>query len=121
MSGVPPVRGTVAIASDIAVHAATEFDRLLASFTEKGVIEGPDPTIWSALDSAGWLAAGESSGGDELRLLDLIELAIVWGRHLIPGPFLTTLLARRHLGAGASASPSGYTYALFPGTGAWVP
>jgi hypothetical protein len=112
---------TVAIASDLGIEAAREFERFLASLTARGLVEPSDHRVWEALESSGWLAAGEDPGSEALHLLDLVELAIVWGRHLIPAPFLTTLIARRHIASGALHARGGYTYALVPGPGALVP
>jgi hypothetical protein len=125
MSVVASPYPTVTIASDVGVAAAAEFERFLASFTSGGPVTAPEPRIWEALRSSGWLAASEPSGPDALHLLDLVELAIVWGRHLIPAPFLSTLVARRHMAhveeSAVGEHRGGYTYALVRGRGAYVP
>jgi hypothetical protein len=121
MTAVPVTSRTVAIASDVGVDAAAEFDHFLTSLTSRGLVEAAEQRIWMALESSGWLAAGEVSGGEGLHLLDLVELAIVWGRHLIPAPFLTTVTARRHLGTDVAPSAGGYTYALVSAPRAYVP
>jgi hypothetical protein len=121
MTTVSAPRSTLTLPSDVALEAAAVFDRFLGSLAPEGIPEAPDPSAWAAVEANGWLDAGRGSGEDAFDLLDLAELATAWGRHLLPGPFITTLLARRHLGESTPTSSFGLTYALVPEAGALVP
>jgi hypothetical protein len=121
MTTVSTPRSTLTLPSDLALEAAAVFDRFLGSLSPEGIPEAPDPAAWAAIEANGWLDAGRGSGEDSFDLLDLAELATAWGRHLLPAPFVTTLLARRHLGDAAPDASFGLTYALGPAAGALVP
>jgi alkylation response protein AidB-like acyl-CoA dehydrogenase len=124
-----------AIPSALALTAAREFDKLLAGIKSKApsdayVHEGLARSAfsgmsvsfedaWLALEAGGWLAIGEDSQGTRLSLVDLVSVAEVWGKHLIPAPFTTTVLARRWMGRAARPSGRAFTYSL--GAGALVP
>jgi hypothetical protein len=62
--------------------------------------------LWKLLVAGEWTELGA-----ELALLDLAELVRVWARHLVPLPFVPTLLLRRW-GAGTAGEP--VSYALAP-------
>jgi hypothetical protein len=114
-------RSTLTLPSDVALSAAEEFDKLLSDFTAKGLLAEFDEAAWRAMEDGGWLVAGKDSEGASLDLLDLIELAIVWGRHLIPAPFISTVIAQRWMGVNAASSRRGFTYSLAPVAGALAP
>src|SRR5262249_3429879 len=103
----------------LAIDAAKELDSLLGSFTAKAPVEKFDAAIWGQLQRDGWLDAGRDMGGERFDVLDLAELATAWGRNLIPGPFLQTLIARRY--TQGIDSPAGLTFSLVSGAGALVP
>jgi len=52
--------------------------------------------LWDELARDGWTAVADRAAG-QFSLLDLTAFAQVWGRYLIPLPFVATLAARRHL------------------------
>jgi alkylation response protein AidB-like acyl-CoA dehydrogenase len=52
--------------------------------------------LWDELARDGWTAVADRADG-QFSLLDLTTFAQVWGRYLIPLPFVPTLAARRHL------------------------
>lgn len=62
--------------------------------------------LWKLLVDGEWTELGA-----EFALLDLAELVRVWARHLVPLPFVPTLLLRRW-GVGAPGTP--LSYALAP-------
>jgi len=76
---------------------ATELGELAARYAERG--EGGPPAgaparAWAELTSGGWLAMGlETPGGP--GVLELAEVARAWGAHLVPVPFITTMLGCR--------------------------
>jgi hypothetical protein len=109
------------LSSDVALAAAAEFDKLLGSFTGKGFVEQFDQKIWQALEEGGWLVIGQESGGERFRILDLVELALVWGKHLVPAPYISTVIAQRWMGTKAMPSEHGFTYSIAPGARALVP
>jgi len=51
-------------------------------------------SLWDELVRDGWTAIADSPDGD-FSLLDLTAFARVWGRYLVPLPFVPTLVARR--------------------------
>lgn len=53
--------------------------------------------IWNEIVNGGWTALGleEKRGGAELQLLDLAIVAEAWGQHLVPLPYIPTMLLRR--------------------------
>ena len=53
-------------------------------------------SLWDELVRDGWTAIADSADGD-FSLLDLTAFARVWGRYLVPLPFVPTLVARRGL------------------------
>lgn len=114
-------RSTLTLPSDVALSAAEEFDKLLSGFTATGFLADFNQAAWQAIEDDGWLVIGQESAGASLDLLDLVELAIVWGRHLIPAPFINTVIAQRWMGPRAASSRCGFTYSLAPVTGALTP
>ncbi len=93
------------LASDIAREAAEAFHGI---FGRKA--GGPPSTrhfagdhgpVWQALADGGWLDMGrpEADGGAGLALRDLVVVAEAWGRHLVPLPYLQTMLVHRWAGA----------------------
>lgn len=55
------------------------------------------PVDWSVLREGGWdeLGVREGDGGSGADLVDLAEVAIVWGEHCVPSPLVGTLVAKR--------------------------
>ncbi|MEN2740615.1 acyl-CoA dehydrogenase family protein [Microbacterium sp. X-17] len=103
------------IASDDTLEAASEFDRLLESVSPPlPSDEESYPGAWDAILEAGWLDIGEPSE-DAFTIVDLVEFAERWGFHLVPAPFLTSVLARRHPAAPSSPVerfPGALTYSI---------
>ncbi|CAB4927238.1 unannotated protein [freshwater metagenome] len=56
-----------------------------------------EPLSWDVLQQGGWdmLGVAEEDGGAGASLRDLVELARVWGRAIVPAPLLPTLMAKR--------------------------
>lgn len=56
-----------------------------------------DPFTWETVQQGGWdlLGAAEQDGGAGASLRDLVEVARVWGRTIVPSPLLPTLMAKR--------------------------
>ncbi|MCG3753004.1 acyl-CoA dehydrogenase [Amycolatopsis sp. Poz14] len=78
------------------------------------------PELWKALTGQGWhsLHLPESVGGQGGGLLELAVVAEQFGRHLVPGPFLPTVMASAVL---AAAEPTEALAAFAAGaTGAVV-
>jgi hypothetical protein len=75
-------------------EAAAQLDRLLAARALKDVAaSGParsNEGIWGELFDGGWLDIGATT-----RLVDVVEVARVWGRHPVDLPFLETVLVSR--------------------------
>jgi alkylation response protein AidB-like acyl-CoA dehydrogenase len=99
------------LASENASEYAAEIRRMLErSIPSAASAEEPSAEeaagIWELLNGSGWLSLGLSheDGGDGLDLLDLAEVARVWGWTLIAAPFVTTVLARRWLAQAGVAS-----------------
>jgi len=81
--------------------------------------------LWSALCRDGWPSVavpGESGAGSEegLGIVDLLALAEMWGRHLVPLPLLETILVRRWSGSGP-ANGDALTFAVGHRTGPLAP
>lgn len=55
------------------------------------------PLAWSVLREGGWdeLGVPEEAGGAGATLRDLVEVALAWGRHAVPAPLITTIVAKR--------------------------
>ena len=56
-----------------------------------------EPLAWEVLAQGDWdmLGAAERDGGAGASLRDLVEVARVWGRTIVPSPLLPTLMAKR--------------------------
>jgi hypothetical protein len=56
-----------------------------------------EPLTWETVQQGGWdlLGAAERDGGAGASLRDLVEIARVWGRTIVPSPLLPTLMAKR--------------------------
>jgi alkylation response protein AidB-like acyl-CoA dehydrogenase len=100
------------LASENASEYAAEIRRMLerslpptASTTELSAEEVMG--AWEPVAGSGWLALGlpDEDAGQVLDLLDLAEIARVWGRYLVAAPFITTVLARRWLAEAGADSP----------------
>jgi alkylation response protein AidB-like acyl-CoA dehydrogenase len=57
--------------------------------------KGYSPEVWSKMAGLGWqgLIIPESYGGSDFGFLDLVVLLEEFGRALVPGPFIPTVLA----------------------------
>lgn len=103
------------VASDEAVAAAEEFDRLLSGLAKDAFLDEFSADAWATIRRAGWLDIGRpaepGAESDGFGLADLAEFAGIWGRWLLPAPYITTVLAARWAGAGAALPEVGYTYA----------
>ncbi len=85
---------------------AAELGELAARYAERGD-GGPSADAparaWAELTAGGWLGMGlEAPGGP--GLLDLAEAARAWGAHLVPVPFMTTMLGCRWRGSADQAA-----------------
>jgi alkylation response protein AidB-like acyl-CoA dehydrogenase len=103
---------------------ASELGELAARYAERG--EGGPPAgaparAWAELTSGGWLGMGlEVPGGP--GLLELAEAARAWGAHLVPVPFITTMLGCRWRGsADLAAGGQAMTWAISTPAGAMAP
>src|SRR5258707_15294636 len=69
-----------------------------------------DPTLWQKMAEQGFLGVvfPEDAGGTGLGLVELAALAEEMGRALVPGPYISTLLA------GAALNAAGATKHLAP-------
>jgi alkylation response protein AidB-like acyl-CoA dehydrogenase len=76
--------------------------------------------LWAVIVDGGWLdlAVPAADGGAGLTLPDLTAVAEAWGRHLIPLPFIPTLVLRRLPGLRAAASPADMLTTALPQAGA---
>ena len=56
-----------------------------------------EPLPWDVVSQGGWDLIGvpEEDGGAGASLRDLVEVARVWGRAVVPSPLLPTLMAKR--------------------------
>jgi alkylation response protein AidB-like acyl-CoA dehydrogenase len=106
---------TELVAADDVLVAAAEFDRLLTDLSPTPLEEFSD-TVWRTVEEGGWLQVSIGEEGAATTLVDLCEFAEVWGRHLVPGPFVTTVLAVKRAGAPGqselSATATGISYSL---------
>jgi hypothetical protein len=97
------------------LDATKEFNRLLESLSPGPYSEEwfaqPQTEAWNALREGGWLLAGGAGSRDE-ELTNLLELAEVWGQHLIPLPFSATLCLMRWANSSDQPSVSPLTLAV---------
>lgn len=81
-----------------------------------GFFLGDFSVLWATLQRDGWTslaAPADGAGGDDgLDLVDLLGVAEVWGRYLVPLPYLQSVLAARWSGGEASAA-DGSTFAVW--------
>jgi alkylation response protein AidB-like acyl-CoA dehydrogenase len=56
-----------------------------------------EPLSWDVIQQGGWdmLGVAEQDGGAGASLRDLVDVARVWGRAIVPSPLLPTLMAKR--------------------------
>jgi hypothetical protein len=59
--------------------------------------------LWDELVRDGWTVIADQSSDYHFSLLDLTAFAQVWGRYLVPLPFMPTLVARRASGASTAS------------------
>lgn len=62
-----------------------------------GYFEGPFDGLWRELCRGSWhlVGAEHTEAGAQVSLVDLVPVVAEWGRHLIPLPYLPTLLIAR--------------------------
>lgn len=85
---------------------AEEATGALAALLQGRVAGSPDEEhfardwapLWEELARDDWTVIADR-GESEFSLLDLTAVAQVWGRYLVPLPFVATLAVRRHLAA----------------------
>lgn len=65
--------------------------------------------LWTEINDGGWFLLGVDldSGGAGLDLVDLAGVLEIWGRHLVPEPFLPTLLLWRWSNGNEAQLPTG--------------
>jgi hypothetical protein len=90
-----------------------------ASVLDDGYFARDWAPLWDELARDGWTAVADRADG-QFSLLDLTAFAQVWGRYLIPLPFVTTLAVRRHLTA-PPGTAARLTYAAAEPTATLVP
>jgi alkylation response protein AidB-like acyl-CoA dehydrogenase len=99
-------------------EVSVELGRLLRKYAPDRPTEtffGRDhTTFWSELRTQGWLAIGvpQSEGGAGADLIDLLEIAAVWGRYLVPVPFVPSMLVHRWLPEARISKYSALTFAV---------
>lgn len=105
--------------SALALEAAGVLDSILRKHAptrlSDGFFDSDHQAIWSELTDGGWqlLALPDQSAGAPLDLVDLSAIAEVWGRYLIPLPYLPTLLVWHwSRAAGDSIEADKLTYSL---------
>jgi alkylation response protein AidB-like acyl-CoA dehydrogenase len=76
---------------------ALQLGRLAGGRPSERRFSGDQQALWRNLSGSGWLLVGapESAGGAGLDLTQLLEFAEVWGRYLLPVPFMTTVQVHR--------------------------
>lgn len=75
--------------------------------------------LWDELTRDGWTVIADQPDS-EFSLLDLTALAEAWGRHLVPLPFVPTLVARRGLPDSGVEVPAGTRLSYAVGEGSAV-
>lgn len=95
-----------------AVEGARAFDAVLTKILAGQQAGNYEPAAveraWAAVQSGDWdrLGIAESEGGFGLTLRDLVEVAQVLGRHIVPAPVTTSIVLRALTEAGgAGESP----------------
>jgi Acyl-CoA dehydrogenase, C-terminal domain len=101
------------LSSDQALDMCAELDKLLTrelNDTRPDEVEEPrSKALWQRLVSDGWIEIGLSAG---LGVRDLIDIAIVWGRHCVSLPFMPSMLVARWYGDTHPNAAGAATYAL---------
>jgi alkylation response protein AidB-like acyl-CoA dehydrogenase len=112
------------LATELATGARDVFADLVQSHAGAGTSEGffarDHRSIWRDIVAGGWHCVGlsEARGGSGFDLLDLSVFAELWGRSLIPLPYLPTVLLLRWSGVTADDAPASIlTYSLPPRAG----
>lgn len=87
-------------ASREVVEASEVFASLLeakSARSEEGSIAPGSDELWEQIIADGWadLGASEDHGGADLDLRNLSEIVMIWGKALVPLPFVPTLMVRR--------------------------
>src|SRR5580692_1682020 len=90
----------------IPTELAEEASGALAALLQGRVAGSPDEEhfardwvpLWDELARDGWTTIADRDDS-QFSLLDLTSFAQIWGRYLVPLPFVTTLAVRRHLPA----------------------
>lgn len=103
--------------------ASQEFEELLASRTASlpladSYFEANWDPLWNELASLGWTTLAD---GNEFSELDLSFVAELWGRFLLPLPFVPTLAARRQSSDQAFDAGTRLSFALGSGNTTLVP
>jgi hypothetical protein len=99
------------IPSDMCEEAAGAFESLLkgrasVSLNDEYFVRDWS-SLWDEIVRDGWTVIADGPTGNRFSLLDLSAFAQVWGRYLVPLPFVPTIAVRRALGdASASIAPS---------------
>jgi hypothetical protein len=105
--------------TDVAV-LSSEFDRMVAShhrkFSWDELYERSHDDFWDALAHGGWLDVRAGSTG----LSTTLALAEVWGRYLLPLPFLPSLVGDGDAAAVSAAGRTRPTFALRSAAGSWL-
>lgn len=75
--------------------------------------------LWPELVGGGWLDVGATSTGSPV--VDTLEVARLWGRFLVPVPYLTSVMARRWARTAELDDGQAYTVAVNVDAGSLVP
>jgi alkylation response protein AidB-like acyl-CoA dehydrogenase len=110
-------------ASSAFLPVAAELGQLAARYAEGADRGGTADALtraWAELTEGGWLMMGLESA-DGPGLLELAEAARAWGRHLLPVPFITSMLSVRWCGDAAAATDQAVTCAVGTPAGPLAP
>jgi alkylation response protein AidB-like acyl-CoA dehydrogenase len=111
---VRPVAQAQLIPTALCEEAAAVFADLLLGRAGRGLTDeyfSRDwSLLWDELARDGWTAIGDPADG-QFSLLDLTAFAGVWGRFLVPLPFVSTLAVRRRVTAADPRSRLSYVVA----------
>ena len=85
---------------EVGVEGANGLGEILArsvSSSPVAMYVTAEPLTWEVLRQGEWdlLGVAEKDGGAGASLRDLVEVARVWGRAIVPSPLLPTLMAKR--------------------------
>lgn len=100
---------------------AAMMSRLVSDRPSDAFFESSHREIWTELNGGGWHLAGHGPNG--ASLLELAELSRVWGRHLVPLPFVESTLTHRWLDESVDGSllSAPLTFAVGEGASRIVP